>query len=562
MKRLCCLLLALMLLFSLAACGADTPEKEVPQENPTEAIVEETQAQPVVFEDSPIEQNLKNENAQTLRSEDYQDYLNVLYSMGFVEFQVEYYKTSLESQNWPSVLREMTYSDDEFRLVLDYENYNEQTGETEMIEGWVIYGTKAEEIANVSGIKAEDYGYCDEFDWYKEFPENDDGYRQWMEYTYNDPGMAICRAIYYPGTGNLYNIVKVFDSYPMYLTIPRMLLEQADDLEGRTAIMKQKVTVDGYTFETAEFTLHWGENSETYTYRIGMSLGDWAASELNTGGWVAGFEGGIYSPDYEYAVFSQIPDITYSVDIYNNIYAVKNEPEESLYPSSVELMQWGMGSDFMSLGMAHLVNWQTPLLTPGFKFMGEYEFRSDYGMFDLGSNFIAGETLNIYMKHVDQSLLEDIKLYIFKESPEMVKMVEEGTMASHTHPLAADSPLLAIPENATCLSFEPADPSRDQIYYIDRDVVVARYNMAADPNYSPEGENVYAITYKDQLVYWIHIPAYDTSNIHQDGVDLSKLQGELKKRMDFRLKRSEIMDDLYTRVMIARENAFPDSDGQ
>ena len=562
MKRFCCLLLALILLISLVACGGAAPENPVTEEKATEAIQEATTAEPVIFEESPIEQQLKNENAQTLRSEDYQDYLNVLHSMGFVELQVEYYKSTMNSPNWPSVLREMTYGDDEFRLVLDYENYNDQTGESEMVEGWVIYGTKADQIANISGINDADYGYCDEFDWYKEFPENDDGYRQWIEYTYGDPGMAVCRAIYYPESGNLYNIVKVFDSHPMLMTVPRMLLERREDLEGRTAIIKQKVTVDSYTFEMAEFTLHWGENSETYSYRIGMSLAGWASSELNTGDWVAGFEGGIYSPDYEYAVFSQFSDIADIVDIYNNIYAVKNVPEESLYPSSVELMQWGMGSDFMSLGMAHLINWQTPLLTPGFKIEGQYEFRNDYGMFDLGSNFISGETLNIYMKQVDKSLLEDIKLYIFKESPEMVNMVQEGTIAIHTRPLEADSPLLAIPENATCLSFEPANPNWDQIGYNDRDVVVARYNMAEDPNFSPVGENVFAITYKDKLVYWIHIPSYDSGAIHQDGMDLSKLYELDQKRTEFRHKRSVLMGDLYTRVIIAGENGSSEGNSQ
>lgn len=560
MKRFACLLLALLMVLSMTACGNTAPveQNSAPA---TEAPTEATESVSAVFADSPVEQELREQNAQTLCSEDYQDFLNILYEMGFYELQVEYHKTSLESQNWPSVLREMTYSEDEFRLVLDYENYNEATGETEMVEGWIIYGAKSDRIQNISGIDAADYGYCDEFDWYKEFPENDDGYRQWVEYTYGDPGMVICRAIYYPESGNLYNIVKAFEEPPMFMTVPRMLIENREDMQGLKAIQKEKITVDGYTMELAEFTLHWGENSETYRYRIGMSFSDWAASELNTGGWVAGFEGGIYSPDYRYAVFSQIPDITYSVDLYNNVYAVENVPEVSLYPASVELMEWGMSSDFIAFGTAHLVNWQTPLLTPGFKIMGEYEFRSDYYMFDLGSNFIAGEKLNIYMKQVDKALLPDIKLYIFKESQEMVDLIREGTMASHTHPLAADSPLLAIPENATCLTFEPADPNRDQIYYADRDVVVARYDMSADPNFSPVGENVYAITYRDQLVYWIHVPVYDSGFLYQDMIDMSQMTETEEKRTEFKMKRSEIMSDLYTRSMVARENFFNSENG-
>ena len=549
MKKLISILLVLAMVLTLAACG--------PAESSGKTSAVSTEKLVEAFVDSPVEQQLKESTPQTLVSEDYHDFQNVLYQMGFVEFQVEYYKPTFNSANWPSVLRELTYDDDSFRLVLDYENYDDSTGKSEMIEGWIIYGTKADGIENITGLNPEDYGYYDEMDWYAQFPENDEGYRDWVEYTYCDPGMVFCYAYYYPETGNLYNVVKIFDEMPEgSLTFPRMLLEHKEDEQGRNTLVKETVEVDGYTMEMAEFTLHWGENSKTYRFRVGMSLADWAASELNTDGWINGFEGGVYSPDYQYVLYHQVPDIETNLDLRNNLYAVENAPEVSMRASSVELMEWGMGSGVIHTATAHLVNWQTPLLSHGFKIKGQYEGRSDYYMFDLGGNFIAGENLTIYMNNVDSSLLPDIKLYVFKESRELVDWIGENTFGSHIIPLSAEDPMLTIPENATCLTFEKADPNRDELYNMDKNVVVARYNMASDPNFSPEGENVYAITYQDKLVYWIHVPEYDSGFLYQDMVNMADMTEKDQERLELRNRRSELMSDLYNRVAEAQQNYF------
>ena len=549
MKKLISILLVLAMVLTLAACG--------PAESSGKTSAVSTEKLVEAFVDSPVEQQLKESTPQTLVSEDYHDFQNVLYQMGFVEFQVEYYKPTFNSANWPSVLRELTYDNDSFRLVLDYENYDDSTGKSEMIEGWIIYGTKADGIENITGLNPEDYGYYDEMDWYAQFPENDEGYRDWVEYTYCDPGMVFCYAYYYPETGNLYNVVKIFDEMPEgSLTFPRMLLEHKEDEQGRNTLVKETVEVDGYTMEMAEFTLHWGENSKTYRFRVGMSLADWAASELNTDGWINGFEGGVYSPDYQYVLYHQVPDIEINLDLRNNLYAVENAPEVSMRASSVELMEWGMGSGVIHTATAHLVNWQTPLLSHGFKIKGQYEGRSDYYMFDLGGNFIAGENLTIYMNNVDSSLLPDIKLYVFKESRELVDWIGENTFGSHIIPLSAEDPMLTIPENATCLTFEKADPNRDELYNMDKNVVVARYNMASDPNFSPEGENVYAITYQDKLVYWIHVPEYDSGFLYQDMVNMADMTEKDQERLELRNRRSELMSDLYNRVAEAQQNYF------
>jgi hypothetical protein len=91
---------------------------------------------------------------------------------------------------------------------------------------------------------------------------------------------------------------------------------------------------------------------------------------------------------------------------------------------------------------------------------------------------------------------------------------------------------------------------------MDKNVVVARYNMANDPNFSPEGENVYAITYQDKLVYWIHVPEYDSGFLYQGMVNMGDMSDKDKERLDLKIRRDEIMNDLYNRTMVAQQNYF------
>lgn len=75
--------------------------------------------------------------------------------------------------------------------------------------------------------------------------------------------------------------------------------------------------------------------------------------------------------------------------------------------------------------------------------------------------------------------------------------------------------LLTIPEDAVCLTFERVkdgreapnspNPRKPGHKNLNEDAVYARYVTKDDPNFG-EGVNlVFAITFDEELVYWIHM---------------------------------------------------------
>ena len=64
---------------------------------------------------------------------------------------------------------------------------------------------------------------------------------------------------------------------------------------------------------------------------------------------------------------------------------------------------------------------------------------------------------------------------------------------------------MTIPDGATYVTFEespnPIEHSRDKM-------AVAHYNMAEDPNFDAKSSNIFALTYKDKIVYWIQMPTW------------------------------------------------------
>ena len=126
------------------------------------------------------------------------------------------------------------------------------------------------------------------------------------------------------------------------------------------------------------------------------------------------------------------------------------------------------------------------------------------------------------MNEIDDALIPHIKLYAFPESPEFMETLEgELILNAHPTPLEKDSEMLKIPEDAVCLSFQrvsdgqeapdspnPRKPGHENL---NRNAVFARYITKDDPNFG-EGVNlVFAITFDDELVYWIHMG----SNFHE-----------------------------------------------
>ena len=128
------------------------------------------------------------------------------------------------------------------------------------------------------------------------------------------------------------------------------------------------------------------------------------------------------------------------------------------------------------------------------------------------------------MNGIADELIPHIKLYAFPESDAFMKTLEGHTILN-VHPTAypRDHEMLQIPENAVCLSFErvpdgeeapgslnPRKPAHENL---NKDAVYARYVTKDDPNFG-EGINlVFAITFDDELVYWIHMGSHFSEKI-------------------------------------------------
>jgi hypothetical protein len=175
-----------------------------------------------------------------------------------------------------------------------------------------------------------------------------------------------------------------------------------------------------------------------------------------------------------------------------------------------------------------MVNAKTPLFTPGFRIISKMDGRVAYHSVEMGDGFyLLDDILDIYMNGIADELSPHIKLYAFPESEEFMATLEGHTILNaHTAPLGQGDAMLTIPEDAVCLTFErvedgkeaPNTPNplivpngvvRNGILHgnLNKDAVYARYVTKDDPNFA-EGVNlVFAITFDDELVYWIHMGA-------------------------------------------------------
>ena len=141
----------------------------------------------------------------------------------------------------------------------------------------------------------------------------------------------------------------------------------------------------------------------------------------------------------------------------------------------------------------------------------------------MGDNlYLLDDILDIYMNGVADELIPHIKLYAFPESEAFMASLEGHTILNvHPTPLEQGNEMLTIPENAMCLTFQrvpdgqeapnspnPRKPGHENL---NKDAVYTRYVTKEDPNFG-EGVNlVFAITFDDELVYWIHMGA----NFHE-----------------------------------------------
>ena len=180
----------------------------------------------------------------------------------------------------------------------------------------------------------------------------------------------------------------------------------------------------------------------------------------------------------------------------------------------------------ISVSLAHMVNAKTPLFTPGFRIISKMDGRVAYHSVEMGGgHYLLDDTLDIYMNGIADELIPHIKLYAFPESEEFLASLENHTVLNvHTAPLEQGNAMLTIPENAVCLTFErvqdgheaPNTPNPLKVPVshngmehgnLNKDAVYARYVTKDDPNFGEGVNMVFAITFDDELVYWIHMGA-------------------------------------------------------
>lgn len=403
-----------------------------------------------------------------------------------------------------ATIHSIQFAEEKIRVEFSWYEFEDKYEE----DGWVLYCTKADSVADISGLNPDDYDVYDAFDHNKMTGESSDFVQVWKYmYIKDDSHMAFVTAFYYPNSNNLYNLVKVYDHIPDTSPQPQLLCKNESVAEDYLLDTDFTLTfIDGYPVITSEFGISIDGQVEYYKYRVGMTLANWAASELNTSGWVVGFDNTICSPDYRYRIYGFDNGITAHSDFLDDgIYVAQESPYDY-----IEAMIAIMDTPLTSVPVAHLVDWQSPLLVDGFAIEGKHNQGavSNYGyqMFNMGYAYEAGETLDIYIRNIQPDMLDDIRLYVFKDSVDLLADIETaGSWQSHKLPLPADSPMLTIPEGATYVTFEEIPTPNT---HNPAKVAVAHYDMTTDPNFNAESANAFVLTYKGKVVYWIHMPVW------------------------------------------------------
>lgn len=246
MKKIFSLLLAAGMMLSLAACS----EEPIKEEPVTTAVAETTaptvsteaaETEPVSAwpSKSVIDQQLAGIEPVVLGKPE--EYEAILYELGYPEVDLDIQilmaedRTFVDYQGNPSedpvpttTVHNITYNQQAIRMELSL--YSRESGTT--TEGWVLYCTKAEAAADLSGLDPEDYDGYQVFDFTEAFEEYRTGFVTPITYDYVHPHRwATVLAYYYPETGNLYNLVKTFDYFPQEIDAPGILCQSEETRE-------------------------------------------------------------------------------------------------------------------------------------------------------------------------------------------------------------------------------------------------------------------------------------------------------------------------------------------
>lgn len=528
LKKILCLILALSIICSLGACK----KKEVVNEDPS--INTEN---PVDVQEQEITMTsiLEKEGATTYYWTDRTDYEYAVTARGFVEIAFNLGYTDYRLKN-------ITISEDKFKLEFDWKRIDETTEEEYWDEGWTLYGAKSDMNRNISDINGTNYESNSGWDYSEELGKDfSDGYYERVDCFFFDldeengqevfKNVVLNAAIYFPETQNVYNIMKKYGDDSDNYSTPPVVLDSKDNAKMLARKNMQGEIIDSKPIATAEFTIKYGNKEETYRFRKGMSLLTWAVSEYNTSGWIAGYDNGIFSPDFKYVIWASDNDMEFMMED-SVITASKND----LGTVPPEAMEHILKQTTTMHATVHLVNANTPLLSPGVKILSNNTEINSYKVFNLGSIYEADDLIQVYLKNIPDEVLEYIKLYTFEEPVDFRLMIQESGYTTHTVPFAKDDPILAIPEDATCIEFKRGEDITVEhedgfIGVIDSNVAVAEYDVAADPNFTIYNEKAFVITYKDQIVYWIHMPMF-LDNYEQEELHIELEPGMTQEEID------------------------------
>ena len=212
MKKLIVLLMTAAMMLSMTACsGGNTTPATNPATDKTDSSA--SKGEVVFVAESEIDNIIEGAQTEVLETAD--DYEAVLKDMGFGEIDLDLHRIMNMDGTMgdpTTTVKNITYKDGVFRMELS--SYDQEFKID--TDGWVLYGTKAAEIADISGFDPEACDFYAVFNMADGFPEYKEYSAEYVNYTYyyGENGFTEVGAVFFPETGNLYNLVKSFDSYP------------------------------------------------------------------------------------------------------------------------------------------------------------------------------------------------------------------------------------------------------------------------------------------------------------------------------------------------------------
>ena len=555
MKKLVALFLTAVMLLSMTACGDSAePAETIPAVD--KAVETATPTQPTADElteeltEEPTAVPTEDPNAYTAYTLGADEsYVDVVWDRGFYEVDMNACVEEAEfygATGGQAIPLSLELSQNGFRMEVDYTGFDYVTSQIIPYGTVELIGMKAEGPADISGINPDEYRYADNSDFVdlngvvSDFGSFADGYLLNDIYCYYniDPkgslsDLVYVIASYYVTTGNLYNTVYRVPNGVNDRGEP-FLLAHIDSQNYSSPFYPevQTLTYGDFTFEMSQFAIQCGGDRYIYDYRPGMSLSDWACSELNTDGWFPWYVDTVLSPDRKYIASTGYLSMD---ECFGEGAVLKAEEFDGKldHTHDIEYSDEEMKSEEMEVStrgniniiVAHMVNARTPLCTPGFRILGKQDGRAAYHSVEIANvGYMQDDILDIYMNGIADELIPHIKLYAFPESEEFMDSLGESLVFNiHPTPLERGNPMLTIPEDAVCLTFQRvpdgkeapgnANPYRPGHENLNKDAVFARYVTKDDPNFGEDVNLVFAITFDDELVYWIHMG----SNFYKPG---------------------------------------------